>query len=339
MKFDLLVAVDVSKEWFNYATVDPLVNLLAEGQEDNNEETIMKFIEQFIIDHQLEDLSNVLLLMEHTGIYCQHLANLWIATGGLVSIVPANHISEGLTGSAGWDHKTDALDARRIAEYGVRFHDKLTLATLKKDSIAKLAMYRTLRARLLKDRKILIVPANESALFDPKEISQLMMNVQAPIIDALNDAIKNVDQEILNIINNDPQLKRYYKQLISVSGVGPVTAVEVIVETEGFRTFTPMDAAKFKRYSKCAPVPKQSGKKRRKPRTSRRGSSRLNSLLTMGAMSVSRSKNELGQYYRRKIEEGKDHLVVINALRSKIIDRMFAVVKNDTMYVKNLNLV
>ncbi|WKN30566.1 hypothetical protein PZB74_16500 [Porifericola rhodea] len=47
-----------------------------------------------------------------------------------------------------------------------------------------------------------------------------------------------------------------------------------------------------------------------------------------------RTENEYHAYYRRKIKEGKHHMVIINAIRNKLISRMFAVIKRDTPYVK-----
>ena len=50
------------------------------------------------------------------------------------------------------------------------------------------------------------------------------------------------------------------------------------------------------------------------------------------------TNGELGIYYQRKRAEGKPFLSVINALRNKIILRVFAVVRNQVMYEKNLNI-
>ncbi|MCG8330357.1 MAG: IS110 family transposase, partial [Chitinophagales bacterium] len=36
-------------------------------------------------------------------------------------------------------------------------------------------------------------------------------------------------------------------------------------------------------------------------------------------------------------QEGKEHMSVVNAIRNKIILRIFAVVRNGVMYEKNLN--
>ena len=40
------------------------------------------------------------------------------------------------------------------------------------------------------------------------------------------------------------------------------------------------------------------------------------------------------RYYNRKKEEGKESGVVLNAIKNKLIQRVFAVVKRGTPYVK-----
>ena len=53
----------------------------------------------------------------------------------------------------------------------------------------------------------------------------------------------------------------------------------------------------------------------------------------MAAVSVThRKEGELKAYYRRKVEEGKNKMSVINALRAKIVARMFAVIKRNEFY-------
>ena len=58
----------------------------------------------------------------------------------------------------------------------------------------------------------------------------------------------------------------------------------------------------------------------------------------MGAMSAIRLQNDLGEYYRRKVAEGKNKMSVINAVRNKIIHRIYAVIKNQIIYQNNLVL-
>jgi hypothetical protein len=57
-------------------------------------------------------------------------------------------------------------------------------------------------------------------------------------------------------------------------------------------------------------------------------------LLHMAAVSVLTKKDgELREYYDRKVSDGKNKMLVINVLRSKLVARMFAVIKHDKPYM------
>ena len=51
----------------------------------------------------------------------------------------------------------------------------------------------------------------------------------------------------------------------------------------------------------------------------------------MVAVAIAHRKGgELKEYFQRKVEEGK--MTVLNAIRAKIVARMFSVIKNDRIY-------
>ena len=54
----------------------------------------------------------------------------------------------------------------------------------------------------------------------------------------------------------------------------------------------------------------------------------------MAALSTLRTKGELRQYFDRKVDEGKNKMSVINAIRGKLIHRIFAEVKENRPYEK-----
>jgi transposase len=74
---------------------------------------------------------------------------------------------------------------------------------------------------------------------------------------------------------------------------------------------------------------------RSRPGVSQHARKRLKSLFHLGAMSAIRVQGELGDYYQRKVAEGKSKISVINAMRNKLIHRMYAVVKKGKKYDKN----
>ena len=55
--------------------------------------------------------------------------------------------------------------------------------------------------------------------------------------------------------------------------------------------------------------------------------------MNQAALSILKNNDsELKNYYIRKVKEGKDEKIVLNAIRVKLVARMFAVIKNNQKY-------
>ena len=54
----------------------------------------------------------------------------------------------------------------------------------------------------------------------------------------------------------------------------------------------------------------------------------------MGALAAVTYYDEFKCYYKRKLQEGKPKMLVLNNVRNKIILRLAAVIKNDKPYMK-----
>lgn len=339
MHFKFVLGVDMSKDWFNFCLMDPQFKILWEGQVDNRPDDIFAFLSQLLKLDYIEKLTDVLLCMEHTGIYVQHLRNCWLSKGGEQSLVHATKVSEHLAGQLKWEDKDDQLDARRLAEYALRYEDKLKLWEARDETMVKLQNFQRQRERLNKAINLLEVPVNESLSFDSMDISQSLMDNQAAGVKTLKEDLNRLEKIIHELVDADPYLAQLFQLIASVEGIGPVTAREIIIATAAFTKFLPEQAKAFARYLGIVPVKKRSGKSvRKKDRITKRTHKKLKPLLTMGAQSLINSKQELGHYYQRKMAEGKQHLSVINAMRNKMILRVFAVVRNQVMYQKNINI-
>ena len=59
----------------------------------------------------------------------------------------------------------------------------------------------------------------------------------------------------------------------------------------------------------------------------------LKSTLHMAAISAIQHNPELKEYYKRKVNDGKNKMSTINAVRNKLLTRIVAVVKRKTPYV------
>lgn len=338
MKFKFVLGVDMSKSWFDCCLMNAKFEVLLEQKVDNNPATIFDLLAELLQLNYIEHFTDILLVVEATGIYTQHLTKCWLVKGGQLSMVHAPKISEHLAGSLQFEEKDDPIDARRAAEYAFRFSDKLKLWQAKEETIQLLQGFQRQRERLIAAINLLEVPVNESKQFDSVQLSEALIKHQASSLKALKADLKQIGKSINELIESDAYLAQLFKLVTSVEGVGPVTAREIIIATNGFVKFSPNQAKAFAKYVGVIPNKKRSGSSvRKKDKIGARKHQKIKNNLTMGAQSLINSKLELGKFYRRKMAQGKHHLSVINAMRNKMILRVFAVVRNQVIYDKNLN--
>lgn len=55
----------------------------------------------------------------------------------------------------------------------------------------------------------------------------------------------------------------------------------------------------------------------------------------MCALSAISNNKELKAYFERKVAEGKNKMCVINAVRNKLLQRVFAVVRDNRLFEEN----
>ena len=150
---------------------------------------------------------------------------------------------------------------------------------------------------------------------------------------SIEKSIKNIEAQMQELINQDENLKDSYKKITKVIGVGPVIAIKCIVETENFIKFS--NARKFSCHCGLAPFPYQSGSSvKGRTKTHYLRDKSLKAMLTKGAISAIQHDPQIKAYYKRKIEEGKHHMNVKNAVANKIVLRIFAVAKREEPFVK-----
>ena len=63
----------------------------------------------------------------------------------------------------------------------------------------------------------------------------------------------------------------------------------------------------------------------------------LKTLIHMSALSSVAMQGEMREYFTRKVSEGKNKMSVLNAIRNKLILRIFAVIKKDQSYQKDFS--
>jgi transposase len=152
-------------------------------------------------------------------------------------------------------------------------------------------------------------------------------------LDRLKDNIKKTDKEIDQIIKKDKAIADNYVLVTSVIGIGRVNALTMIILTENFTSIT--DPRKYACYIAVAPFKKESGESvRGKTKVSKMGFKQAKADLSISVISAIRNDPNLEKYWTRKKAEGKPSGVILNAIKFKLILRVFAVVKRKTPFVK-----
>ncbi|MDF9799884.1 transposase [Catalinimonas alkaloidigena] len=230
--------------------------------------------------------------------------------------------------------KNDKVDAERIAFYAYRNQDSVKLWQATRPIIKELKILTALRTRLINAKKQLKSSLQESGEFLGKALQKKMQRCCQHSLKALEKDLVQVNKQLDELIRSDEELNRLFNLVTSVEGIGTVTAREVIITTNEFKAFT--DAKKYACYAGVVPFQYRSGTSiRGKDRVSHLANKTVKTLLHMSALSAINHCEELRDYYQRKVAQGKNKMSVINAVRNKLVLRIFAVVRNNQKYDKN----
>lgn len=177
-------------------------------------------------------------------------------------------------------------------------------------------------------------PIQEQQSFVEKSLQKQLTKNCLASLKAINADLANAEKQINTLIQSDERLKELFDWITSVPGVGDAIAAEVLVATNEFKAIN--DPKKLACHAGVAPFEYRSGSSvRGKTRVSQHARLRLKSLFHLGAMSAIRMKGELQVYYQRKVTEGKNKMLVLNAVRNKLIHRVCSVVHRGQKYDKN----
>ena len=329
MEFDFFIGIDVSKNELDFA-VQQGKCFLFHREVANEPGAINTFLKELGKVSGFK-LSNALFCMEHTGIYNNHLLSCLYKKNASVCLESATQIKNSLGNIRG---KNDKMDAIRIAGYAYDNRHKLRLWQPKREIIQQLAHLSATRLRLITVKKQLKVPIKEHAVFSTKKTERQNLHICSHSLKAIEADIARADKAIEQLIANDEELTRIFRLVTSVSGIGKVTAVQVIIATNEFKDIN--NPKKFACYSGVAPFTDDSGKIIKKARVSHMANKKIKTLLHLSAIVAIQYNADLKRFYERKVTyEKKNKMSVINAVRNKLILRIFACVNQNRPYEKN----
>jgi transposase len=326
MKKEIIIGIDVSKDKLDLCLLPVGSSTPLEMKVISNQsESIAKYLK--LMDKRYKR-DNILVCLEHTGHYglelCLELQQMKFD----YTLVPALEIKNSVGMTRG---KTDQIDAQRIAAYAWRFIDKIKLTTLPTN---ELILMKELLA--LRDQNVKMSIQLQNSLKVHTIASNLLKNEMvvkriSNQINIIKNEIAEIEQQLQELVNANESIKQNFTLLLSIKGIGPITAMVLIITTQNFKRIT--EGRKYNSYAGLAPFKCESGIMSKRAKVSNLANKNIKRLLHNGACSAVCHDNELKAYYNRKREEGKAKLSILNAVACKLVYRVFAVINRQTPFV------
>lgn len=331
------IGIDVSKPYFDVSLMGVISHVKQAMETARFENTVsgIKVFEKWIKSNGVTMDENSLVVIENTGIYHRLIWSFCSRKHLPIHIGNAAHIKWSFGIARG---KNDKVDSARLCNYAFRESDSLIATAPLNPVLLHLKDFISTRTKLLKQITSLRVSIKELGNVNEKPHQKLIEKSLKSAIDGIAKSINNIEQEIKKIIEANQAFKSNYKLLVSIPGIGHVTAIYLIGCTANFAGNP--SGKQLACYAGVAPFEHSSGISiKGKTRVHRMANKELKRLLHLCALSAIQHNQELKTYYHRKKDEGKNSMAVLNAVRNKIILRVAAVVKSQVPFKNNYKIV
>lgn len=254
-------------------------------------------------------LHQSLVVVETTGWY--ELGVLKYLTGKQVAVhrASARKVKQFIA-SYGTLAKSDSIDATHLARYAKERHEYLDKYEIQESITRELQLLYSrnldLKAMLVQEKNRLQAPEN----------SEIKCHIN-PIIKTIEQEIVKVIERINNIIASDDLLQKKLNVLLTIDGVGELTAIGLLASLPELGT---VNRKKIASLAGLAPHPNDSGQKNgyRKTRGGRKIIRVIVHMASLGAIRKEGSK--LREFYLRLTEVNKKSaMAAITAVKRKII--------------------
>ena len=325
------VGTDMAMEKFNacFSVIDERqqVRVRSTRQFDNNKSGFAAF-DKWVAKWQ-DAAVPTCYVMEATGVYYEHLAWHLFQQQREVSVVLPNLAKKYLQ-SLGYKSKNDKIDAKGLAHMGAE---------------RKLRPWQPLSPQLYLLRKLtrereqishartgilnLLHAEEHTMLQGTSTVSRLKKTL------ALFDKqLAAIEKELAAVVARDELLQEKINNITTIKGVGFITAITVIAETNGFELFT--SQSQLVSYAGYDVVEKQSGNSRGKTSISKKGNAHIRRILYLPAFQTVMCKLPVfTQLYERLLARGKTKMQAYVALQKKLLVLIYTLWKKHEPYDEN----
>lgn len=304
---DVYVGVDVSKDTLDVYRPDTGEHVKIENSEvDIN--GLCKTLKK----------KKLLVAMEATGGYETLLVKCLAKHGIDTAVLNPRQVRDFAKG-VGLDAKTDPIDAQLISEFS---------SVVKPQAMAMASDHEQKHSALVTRRSQLLELINqESNRLKQSWDDDVKENIRE-VLEYLKKQLKNVDSQLVKMLETDTLNKRTIEILKSVKGVGPVTISTLVAELPELGKLNRGEVAKL---VGVAPINRDSGKKSGK-RFIGGGRSQVRRVLYMATLVAIRHNAKIKAFYQHLKSKGKESKVAIVACMRKLITILNLLIKTNKLW-------
>ncbi|MDR2086621.1 MAG: IS110 family transposase [Dysgonamonadaceae bacterium] len=321
------VGIDIAKDDFKVclSVMGSDLRMVVKGSRTftNNE----KGFADFLLWAEQKSKSSLVLhfTMEATGVYYEGLAYYLNEKGHPVHVVLPNQTKK-YAQSLGFHTKTDKIDARMLAQFGL----ERSPAEWKPQS----KNFRILR-QLTRERCSLIQTRSQAmnhlhAYKHQGRPRQSSIERCSEMIETINCQVAAIETEIKEIVDSDEKLKHRMDYVLSIKGVSLLTAVCILSETNGFAGFH--NIKQLTSYAGLDILIKESGKWTGKSKISKKGNKYIRKALYFPAFSKINHDTGTREQYERLKEKKGIAMVAAVAQQRKLLGLIYTLWKKQEMF-------
>ncbi|KTD22508.1 Transposase, IS116/IS110/IS902 [Legionella lansingensis] len=311
------VGIDIAKDKFDSAlSIDNRYKHAVFSNSKKGYEDFLKWLNQYA--------SSPWVCMEATGHYSEGLADFLVEKGVRVSVVNPFQVKSFAKACLA-RNKNDTIDAKITAQFCQRMEPRIyQSSSAEQKEIKELT-------KVLDMLKVQVIQLTNQLHSIRGRAAQKSLK---KMIEKRKQEIKAIQQQIDELISNNQQLQEKLDLLLSIKGIGKLTAYYVLARMPDIQCF--QTAKQFAAYIGITPKQHQSGSLIGKTTLSRLGDSRLRKALYMAALVAKRYNKALDGFVKRLQCNGKTPKTIICAVMRKLAHIIFGVLKNKQPFNENL---
>lgn len=265
----------------------------------------------------------VQVVLEATGTYSNKVIHGLHRAGIAFSVVTPRQASQ-FSGVLKNITKNDERDACSLSLFGK--HMQPPLYEMPSAQTECFKQWRTLLRQLKKQRHALKNQLHALQQYD--QPLQAAVDMTKQTITHLTQQIDVIEKNICS--SSDEDFLQLTQRVASVKGIGPKTALALLVATDGLKHFT--DVKQLAKFVGLAPKLFSSGTLSPKAHINRAADPELRALFYMATWSACKSNKACIELRKKLKNKGKPPKVILIALAHKLLRQVWGVVKNDTVF-------